>query len=87
MLQKLWSLKQRVARDVKVRSVTFTRKRPIERGGNAELILTADVRNGQMPEDVIHSLRKIVKTQLDEIQNEEGYSYEQGTAYQNSGRY
>lgn len=87
MLQKLWSLKQRVIKDVKVRSVTFTRKRPIERGGNAELILTADVGRGQMPEDVIHSLRKIVKTQLDDIQNEEGYSYEQGTTDQNSGRY
>lgn len=87
MLQKLWSLKQRVIKDVKVRSVTFTRKRPIERGGNAELILTADVGRGQMPEDVIHSLRKIVKTQLDEIQNEEGYECEQGPAYQNPGRY
>ncbi len=87
MLQRLLKLKQRVVRDVKVRSVTFTRKRPIERGGNAELILTADVGRGQMPEEVISSLRKIVKAQLDEIQNEEGCNYEPGTAYQNSSRY
>jgi hypothetical protein len=88
MLQKLWKLKQHVVKDVKVRSVTYTRKRPIEHGGNAEFILTADVQYGQFPEDVMRSLRNMAKVQLAEIKNEEGYDYyEQGTTDQNSGRY
>lgn len=78
---------RKVARDVRVRTVTFGRKKPVERGGNTELILTAEVQRGQAPEDVIRSLRNIVKPQLEEIKNEEGYDYEQGTTDQNSGRY
>jgi hypothetical protein len=56
---------------VKVKTVTYGRKVPVERGGNAEYILTADVEPEQTIEDVMASLRKIVKCQLMELRNEE----------------
>lgn len=57
---------------VNVRSVTFGRKIPLEKWGNAEFILNATVQEGQTVEEVMASLRKIVKAQLDEVRNEEG---------------
>jgi len=57
---------------INVRSVTYGRKVPLERWGNAEYILTATVEEGQTVEEVMTSLRKIVKCQLDKIRNEEG---------------
>lgn len=57
---------------VKVKTVTYGRKVPVERGGNAEYILTADVESEKTVEDVMASLRKIVKHQIDELLNEEG---------------
>lgn len=57
---------------VKVKTVTYGRKVPVERGGNAEYILTADVESEQTVEDVMASLRKIVKNQLELVKNEEG---------------
>ncbi len=56
---------------VRVKTVTYGRKVPVERGGNAEYILTADVESEQTVEDVMASLRKIVKCQLMELRNEE----------------
>jgi hypothetical protein len=56
---------------VRVKTVTYGRKVPVERGGNAEYILTADVESEQTVEDVMASLRKIVKCQLMELKNEE----------------
>ena len=56
---------------VKVKTVTYGRKAPVERGGNAEYILTADVESEQTVEDVMASLRKIVKCKLMELKNEE----------------
>lgn len=58
-------------RSVKVKTVTYGRKMPLERGGNAEYILTADVESEQTVEDVMASLRKIVKCQLMELRNDE----------------
>ena len=57
---------------VRVKTVTYGRKRPIEPHGNAEFILTAEVGAEQTVEDVMASLRKIVKHQIDELLNEEG---------------
>lgn len=57
---------------VRVKTVTYGRKVPVERGGNAEYILTADVESEQTVEDVMASLRKIVKNQLELVKNEEG---------------
>lgn len=57
---------------VRVKTVTYGRKVPVERGGNAEYILTADVESEQTIEDVMASLRKIVKNQLELVKNEEG---------------
>lgn len=57
---------------VRVKTVTYGRKVPVERGGNAEYILTADVESEKTVEDVMASLRKIVKCQMDELLNEEG---------------
>jgi len=57
---------------VRVKTVTYGRKVPVERGGNAEYILTADVESEKTVEDVMASLRKIVKHQIDELLNEEG---------------
>lgn len=56
---------------VRVKTVTYGRKVPVERGGNTEYILTADVESEQTVEDVMASLRKIVKCQLMELKNEE----------------
>lgn len=58
--------------EVKVRTVTYGRKMPIERHGNAEYILTAEVGVEQTIEEVMGSLRKIVRQQLDEVVNDEG---------------
>lgn len=58
--------------EVKVRTVTYGRKMPIERHGNAEFILTAEIGAEQTVEDVMSGLRKIVQHQLSEIKNEEG---------------
>lgn len=57
--------------EVKVRTVTYGRKMPIERHGNAEYILTAEVGAEQAVEDVMASLRKIVSCQLEEIRNQD----------------
>lgn len=57
--------------EIKVKTVTYGRKRPIGRHGNAEYILTAEVKQEQTVEDVMASLRKIVKCQLMELKNEE----------------
>lgn len=57
--------------EVKVRTVTYGRKMPIERHGNAEYILTAEVGAEQTVEDVMASLRKIVNCQLEEIRNQD----------------
>ena len=62
---------------VKVRTVTFGRKLPIGRHGNAEYILTAEVRPEQTPEDVMASLRNMVNCQLAEIANEDLHKYEE----------
>jgi hypothetical protein len=59
-------------RKVVVRTVTYGRKLPIERGGNAEYILTAHVKSYQTPEEVMGGLRKIVRCQLEEVRNIEG---------------
>lgn len=56
---------------VRVKTVTYGRKVPVERGGNAEYILTADVEPEQTIEDVMASLRKIVSCQLEEIRNQD----------------
>ena len=56
---------------VRVKTVTYGRKVPVERGGNAEYILTADVESEQTVEDVMASLRKIVKNQLELVKNED----------------
>jgi hypothetical protein len=58
--------------EVKVRTVTFGRKMPVERHGNAEFILTAEVNADQTVEDVMASLRKIVRNQLETIKSEDG---------------
>lgn len=58
--------------EVKVRTVTYGRKRAIERHGNAEYILTAEVGPEQSIEEVMGSLRKIVRQQLDEVVKDEG---------------
>ena len=55
---------------VKVKTVTYGRKMPIERHGNAEYILTAEVGAEQTVEDVMASLRKIVDHQLEEVRNQ-----------------
>ncbi len=57
--------------DVKVKTVTYGRKKTIGRYSNAEYILTAEVQPEQTPEEVMEVLRKIVKNQLDEVINEE----------------
>ena len=57
--------------EVKVRTVTYGRKMPIERHGNAEYILTAEVGAEQTVEDVMASLRKIVNCQLEEIRSQD----------------
>ncbi len=57
---------------VKVKTVTYGRKRAVEPHGNAEYILTAEVGAEQTVEEVMSSLRKIVKCQMDELLNEEG---------------
>jgi len=57
--------------EAKIRTVTYGRKMPIEPHGNAEYILTAEVGPEQSVEEVMASLRKIVKYQLWEIKNEE----------------
>jgi len=44
---------------------------PIERHGNVEYILTAEVGAEQTVEDVMASLRKIVSCQLEEIRNQD----------------
>ena len=55
---------------VKVKTVTYGHKMPIERHGNAEYILTAEVGAEQTVEDVMASLRKIVDHQLEEVRNQ-----------------
>ena len=54
-----------------VRTVTYGRKLPVGRYGNAEYILTAEIEPDQAVDDVMASLRKIVKCQLMELKNEE----------------
>jgi len=63
--------------EVKVKTVTYGRKRPIGRHGNAEYILTAEVKQEQTVEDVMASLRKLVDCQLSEIENEDVTRYEE----------
>ena len=65
--------------EVKVRTVTYGRKMPIERHGNAEYILTAEISADQTVEDVMASLRKIVDHQLEEVRNQaQNYQEEVG---------
>lgn len=63
---------------VKVRTVTYGRKMPVEKyGGNAEYILTAEVGPGQTVEEVMNSLYRMVSRQLAEIVNENVKKYEE----------
>lgn len=55
-----------------VQTVTYGRKLPIEKWGNAEYIVTCRLREGQTVEDVMCSLRNVVKVQLDKLRSEEG---------------
>ena len=63
---------------VKVRTVTYGRKMPVEKyGGNAEYILTAEVGPGQTVEEVMASLHRLVSRELAEIVNENIKKYEE----------
>ena len=55
-----------------VRTVTCGRKMPVEKGGNAEFILTANVKRCQTPEEVMSGLAKMIRCQLLEIKNQDG---------------
>lgn len=57
---------------IKVRTVTYGRKLSDRQYGNAELILTADVKRSQTPEEVCAGLRNIVRVQLMEAINDDG---------------
>ncbi len=54
-----------------VQTVTYTRKMPLEKWGNAEFILTARVRSGQYPEDVMDALIRLARRKLEEVKCEE----------------
>jgi len=54
-----------------VQTITYTRKMPLEKWGNAEFILTARVLAGQYPEDVMDALIRLARRKLEEVKCEE----------------